>query len=528
MNRVFKKALAYIYRSDTLFFSVVSLAAVAMIFVVTLYTGNTGAPFWDFPVDDAWIHLTYMRGILRDGFPSYNPGVAESGFSSPLWLIAALPAYITGNWLHAIPLWIKGTSALFAIVTLIGAARLATIFTGRRITGIAAIGLLLAWPLFWFSSMSGMEITLAMATITFAVLEWKQTRYLQGGILAALAILSRPEAVCIVFGMTLVQLFSPGSTPKKIVFTTQLVLPSLFSTIIWGTYNFWITGHLLPNTFYVKSTFSLVHNTTLFIPHLLFGHTPATGVGMVMLLTIAAIRLKYVPPHRRLSFAVPILISLLALFAVLATRPVLLHVSFYQTRYYAPFMPMLLAGAVAMLNPSFPRRFQFSSSLGEIGVLLFVIGGIIHLPSQVASYQAHCEEIRALHTVAAKYVQTQFPDDTAIAVEGAGAMSFFSGKTVIDLNGLNNYRIAHGQGGEGLFCQLANHHPSLVAVPSTWHRSVEQLFHIRSTLEFSYAQTHFSSAPTTRRLHIYRVSLRNWVTQRCRVMQTAAHQKPLL
>ena len=36
----------------------------------------------DFPLDDAWIHLDYAQGLIRDGTFAYNQGRPEAGFTS--------------------------------------------------------------------------------------------------------------------------------------------------------------------------------------------------------------------------------------------------------------------------------------------------------------------------------------------------------------------------------------------------------------------------------------------------------------
>ena len=42
----------------------------------------------DFALDDAWIHLSYAQSLkLAEGL-SYNPNDWETGFSSPLWVLA--------------------------------------------------------------------------------------------------------------------------------------------------------------------------------------------------------------------------------------------------------------------------------------------------------------------------------------------------------------------------------------------------------------------------------------------------------
>ena len=42
---------------------------------------GTDAALSGLPLDDAWIHRVYSRGIARHGTPQYNDGAVENGFT---------------------------------------------------------------------------------------------------------------------------------------------------------------------------------------------------------------------------------------------------------------------------------------------------------------------------------------------------------------------------------------------------------------------------------------------------------------
>src|SRR3954470_5460763 len=45
-----------------------------------------------FPLDDSWIHAVYAREFAHSGILAYNPGIAATGETSPLWaLLLAVP-----------------------------------------------------------------------------------------------------------------------------------------------------------------------------------------------------------------------------------------------------------------------------------------------------------------------------------------------------------------------------------------------------------------------------------------------------
>ncbi|MBN2528408.1 MAG: hypothetical protein JXR76_18615 [Deltaproteobacteria bacterium] len=490
------------------------LGSIVCAALMLLCGGGNGAAFWDFPLDDAWIHMVYVRGWLTSGYPSYNPGVAESGFSSPLWLIVTMPAFLIGNALGALPLWIKYTSVVFGAVTALGVARLTMHFTGNRRDGIMAQVLLFLSPLFAFSMASAMEVTLAAAAIVFALLKWMQQRIWQAGCLLALAALARPEAVCVAMGIGVVSGVWPRFRPagKWWGHVLPLVVPVLVAFSIWGGYNVAVTGYPLPNTFYVKAGFSPMNNLQLIKPFLQSSVLPLTFWGTAVLTIGIFLNFRVFNTGTQRPFAlILVAICIVSITAVFASRPLLPNITFYQYRYYIPFVPPLFAvGAVMVSNAVLSKRL-FKIILTGMAVLPFVVTCIAAYPAQLNSYQSHCEEVRTVHTLPAKFIRDHYPNDHTLAVEGAGAMAFFSQKYVVDLNGLNTHTIAHSVKGTGLLCTLAVTSPRLVAVPSTWHRFITPVFRIHATQVFTYPQSNFTGTEGPLHLHIYETTLKSAV-----------------
>lgn len=47
-----------------------------------------------FPLDDAYIHLSYVRNLAETGSLCFNPGEPSLGTSSPLWVAFLVPFYL--------------------------------------------------------------------------------------------------------------------------------------------------------------------------------------------------------------------------------------------------------------------------------------------------------------------------------------------------------------------------------------------------------------------------------------------------
>ena len=50
------------------------------------------------PLDDAFIHFVYARAVFESFGLHYNPGEAQAGFSSLLWVLLLAPGIAVGIW----------------------------------------------------------------------------------------------------------------------------------------------------------------------------------------------------------------------------------------------------------------------------------------------------------------------------------------------------------------------------------------------------------------------------------------------
>src|SRR5215213_10867890 len=57
-----------------------ALAAVLFFLIVSAWTFGIG-----FPLDDAWIHLTYARNLAQHGEWAFRLGERSAGSTSPIW-----------------------------------------------------------------------------------------------------------------------------------------------------------------------------------------------------------------------------------------------------------------------------------------------------------------------------------------------------------------------------------------------------------------------------------------------------------
>jgi hypothetical protein len=148
------------------------------------------------PYDDAYITFRYVENTVAGKGPVYNPGQRIFGVSTPLyygWLVGlktCLPNF-------ALPTLAVRTNVLWFCLSGIG-----VFFLVRRCCNIwwglaAALFLLLSRPIVEIST-SGMEPFMLITAQVFALLAASMRRPITFGILTGLAILARPEGVCLV------------------------------------------------------------------------------------------------------------------------------------------------------------------------------------------------------------------------------------------------------------------------------------------------------------------------------------------
>ncbi len=434
--------------------------ATALAFVAVVLLGASPVTRTDFPLDDAWIHLAYARGLLRDGLPTYNPAVPEAGFSSPLWLSFALAGLLVSQALGApVALVVKAIAALLGAVA---AAVLARCAHRAGASPVVAVVLSLAAPLgpWWCAgAASGMEVTLTALTLSLALDASLRDRPRTVGVFLALAVLARPECAAAVVALAAV-----AARPRRVV---AVALPSLIAVALWVAYDLVVTGHPLPNTFYAKAGKADVARSVAFLAATL---TEDGAVVALLLLGLAAIGLQ------RVRGAAPtwLALALVPLVGVLASRPLDPTVLLYTRRYLYPFLMLLwwpaALGAQHLVDALAQRSSAPPRWLTAMALLLAVVAVVPSVLAARALHADQCRDIATFHTAPARSLAVHTPVDAVVAVEGAGASRFFGGRTIVDLVGLNEHAlIHHPRGSTAHLCHLLRvRRPTWFVLPSPW------------------------------------------------------------
>jgi hypothetical protein len=345
-------------------------------------------------MDDTYIHLVYGRSILRGHPLEFNPRAPSSGFTSPLWLPASALAAAAGE--CAGPQALMGLSAL--------AAAAAVLLSG---SGPAPVFLLLMGPLL-FHSASGMETAAACLAV---VLVWRRVESGRqpdawAGLLLAGAALIRPELALLAVPLAL----APGRPrPRGLA---ALLLPSVALGALWMAWNLHATGLPLPSTFYAKQAGAAAYGLLPGIRDL------ARNLAMAapLLAPVGAWAVL-----RLLRRGDPLgLVPLLTLLPAVILQPN----AFFQMRYHLPWLTAFALAAGRILCGSRWRAALVALSLVP-GLLLFASRRVR------ASADVHAIDVRP-----ALLLRERAPAGSTVAAADVGAMGWFSGLRVLDIDGL--------------------------------------------------------------------------------------------
>lgn len=187
------------------------------------------------PLDDAYITFRYARSLSQGQGFTYNPGEHVQGTTTPLYtlLLAGLASLLGAQHLP----WISFIIALLAdVLNTWLVFRLVSCLLGSNLAGLLAAGVFMLQPLRLNVAGGGMETSLF---ILFLLAMYERQllarRPVQAAVFAALAILTRIDAVLAVAPVFLCALLTDRRSSLKAACLAALLLMPWF---VWATYYF--------------------------------------------------------------------------------------------------------------------------------------------------------------------------------------------------------------------------------------------------------------------------------------------------
>ena len=454
---------------------------------VYLFVGHSIADRLGFPLDDSWIHLTIARNVASgDGF-GINPGHPVGASTAPLWTLLLVP--VVGIAGPSVPL-IIGISALVLLVGLECTRRLYLVIRPEH-PGEAALAAILTalLPTTLWGVMSGLEVSLALTLTAASLLAHARFRNAPGWpallppFLMGLTTLARPEAL-LLFPLALLDGGTLLRPRRLLVCVVAFVLP-LAPVIL---FHLSAHGAPFPTTFYAK-----IHNS----------RHPAGGQGLGWALVHdpwrSGLQLFYHWSFVHLALYWKSLLDLnpfLPLLVSLGAGTCLHRFRNDTSLGWLPLLSLVLVPwtiGILTPRPDYGAGDRYISFLNPVVAVLatagivtavrtlprwgaWLLAVLIAVPAVTAighgaQYYGWCvKNTEEMHVRLAKWVRQELPPGAIIAVHDLGAMAFFGGHPLIDLEGIGSPdMLPHKRNADALFIALYNKRPDYLIVAPNWY-----------------------------------------------------------
>jgi hypothetical protein len=397
-----------------------------------------------FPLDDAYIHLSYARTLAQDGTLGLQPGEPSVGTSSPLW-VGALAAL---SWFVADPFWSVHALTLVAVVGYIalGVRFVDTAFGAEagdspaRAVFLALVGLLLAANgcLAWMS-VSAMETAwvLFLGALAVSIYE-RRGPGVRLFFLLGLCLLARSTTLALVLAIVVAEML--GRRRWRQLLTSSSVM--LLVVAPYALFTRRLTGSLFPNTAkgklltYVRGGFD-PEGSLHYLGRLCEFHkyVPAAGALVLFLLgwaIVFVVRRRRAARPIQSSQAMPVL----ALWAVLHVAQYMLafRTLGQQGRYIAEWNFCVVVVGMSVLGQVLVGRRRLARAAMIGGGLL--VAQLASLPLWARIYARDVRHVDSEYVRMAEFVRSHTDAGARVASFDIGALRYISGRYTIDLGGL--------------------------------------------------------------------------------------------
>ena len=425
---------------------IIAVVAGVMGLYVALAAGQGGAGF---PLDDAWIHQTYARNLVRSGRWEFVPGVVSSGSTAPLWTLLLALGYLLQLPYLA---WAYGLGSL-SLLWLAGAGMQVWRQLWPKYADsdwVAGLVLVLLWPLVWAAA-SGME-TLLFAAVGMQVValtlrpnvSLKQVGVI--GVLCGLLVLTRPDGVVLVLlvvAQLIIRKWQKSNFQSLVSTLVVLGVTAVLPLIPYFIFNFNASGTIWPNTFYAKQAeYGLVLAQPLLVRvwQLLFFSLGGTqGSPHVLLLPGLVVTIWLALADDWQSKRLYRLLPLLWAGGHIILYAWRLPVTYQHGRYLLPVIPVWtlygLAGWRVLLNRSRDNSlFKLGKRVASLSFAVILL--IFLLLGAVNAYANDVAFIEGEMVTVAHWLRDNTPTDALIASHDIGAIGYFAERPLLDLAGL--------------------------------------------------------------------------------------------
>lgn len=410
------------------FFSAVDfLALVSLVLFWLIFLIKSPAHLHEALVDDAYIFQRVVDNIWSGVGWTYNTDAHVNPITSPFYALVLLCAKI-------LPLSAQDALSavyFFALFMLGVGVYVGTRSYGRLLAWVVAVtvgsGAILVGS--W-----GMETSVFMACVVWAVSSFERERYIWAGMLCAFAALSRPEGVALICILSAVHFLKR----RNFIWSMLLVFFSVLAP--WFLYSWFVHGYILPNSVSVKVIQSDMESRKQ------FGSWPMYFFGQpkFAILTYALALFGFYKAFRDFLVGRQFVLILIAFGAVQVAAYSWLRAPVGYFWYLAPgnlAVDMAVAFGVfriclwVLVEASDKAGFSLNESVSNVVVAALVFTGMLFLSAapykMLKPYRLGSE-----YTKVGEWISENTPRDSVVAATEIGYIGYFSGRNIRDIHGL--------------------------------------------------------------------------------------------
>jgi len=406
-------------------------------------------------IDDAYITFRYARNLLAgEGFV-FNPGERVQGTTTPLYtLLMAGLGSVSGGTQAPFPWLALGVNALADAGTC-----LLLYWMGRRLgAGAAGFAAAMVWAIAPYSvtfAIGGLETSLYVLLLTGMIAAYLGRRRTLVGLCAALALLTRPDAILLVGPLILDRFYRALRGGEKLEWGELLAFT--LTCLAWSAFATLYFGSPIPHSVTAKlAVYRLGENAALIrlIQHYAtpFMEDDTLGVIGIRIGLLLYPFLYLIGARRAWRVERRILVYLVYpwLYLLVFALPNPLLFRWYLTPPLPPYFLFILMGAEQLLSELFRLRAKLPLPAWRRWTPLAILT-ILPLALCLNTWQLHPDhgpdrpapemawfKLELLYRQAADFLAPRLSANSRLAAGDVGVLGFYTPARILDTVGLNS------------------------------------------------------------------------------------------
>ncbi len=430
------------------FFIIILLLSAAALPVNFIYFYNNRYGVYGLPFDDAFIHLTFAKNLSEYlSFSFFKDEMITSGSTSPLFtfILAAGNFFIENEFLLS---YAAGISMFILSIIILFKINLLD-FKTKYPYLIASVLIFALDKKIIFFSVSGMETGLFVFNLLLSLYFYRILKIVPLAVTLALSVWIRPEGILFIFAIIIDYFYNlyfirDNSRTCSIKLTSKNIRLIFFiisgSFLLYAFFNLFLSGTVLPNTFYAKRIFYSPEfmSRETFLENDVLGFFASGSYSFFMpgfIFSFVKLLCDLFKRKGNINFLFFIFIIIFIL-AFWLSMPY----SGLNGRYFVPLIPFYLMVSVSGFIFLFDSLSKYAGSYihyAKYIVWLICIYMVSHdLYSEREVFSNECRKNQIIHIDAADWIKKNTAPKDVIATHEIGAIGFYSNRKIIDIVGL--------------------------------------------------------------------------------------------